>query len=78
MSSKDVKRCSASSVFRKIQIKVTRSHYPPTRMGIIKKTQTIPSIHVDVEKYSYIAGRDVKDEMVMATMKKQMDGLKNM
>ena len=61
MQNKLMKRCSASSAIREVQIKITmRYHFTLINMAIIKG-QTITSIGQDVEKLepSYIAGGNV-------------------
>ena len=62
MQNKLMKRCSASSAIREVQIKITmRYHFTLINMAIIKG-QTITSIGQDVEKLklSYIARGKVK------------------
>lgn len=38
MSRKHIKRCSTSFILKEKQIKITRHHFTPTRMIVIKKT----------------------------------------
>ena len=68
MSNINLKRGVASLVFRKIQIKITRFHYAPTKMDITKSTVNSKHSHGCVETHTHTTGGNVKDETVIVTL----------